>query len=110
MARSWQAVLVWLPAMVAVGCVAPSGSPDGAIIMDVAANTVECQGEAVQRCLLVRRAGEDNWTRFYGTIDGFSHEEGHAYRIEVERRAVKTPPADGSSYEYRLLRVVWRRP
>jgi hypothetical protein len=118
MRRVRRAVIRWLPAIVAVGCVAPpdspggatSDSPDSVVTMDVAAHTVECVGEAVQRCLLVRRDGESRWTRFYGTIEGFTHEEGYEFRIQVDRREVANPPADASAFEYRLVRVVWKRP
>lgn len=41
-------------------------------------------------------------------IEGFDFEEGFRYRIEVERREVADPPADGSSLSYRLLRVLSR--
>jgi hypothetical protein len=108
--RIWRAAAWSLPAIVAAGCVAPSDSTHEVVTMDVAAHTVACRGEAVQTCLLVRRDGEDQWSRFYGIIQGFTHEAGYEYRIQVDRREVMDPPADASQFEYRLIRVVWRRP
>ena len=92
------------------GC-ASSVSPDEeVIVLEVAADTVECIGEATQRCLQVRYPGSERWTRFYDSIEGFTHEEGVRYRLEVLRRRVTDPPADASSFRYRLLRVLDRVP
>lgn len=87
------------------GGAAPEGD---VVIFDIAPNTVECRGEMVQRCLVVRRGDAEEWTFFYDRIEGFEFEEGFRYRIEVEREQVANPPADGSSLKYRLLRVLSR--
>jgi hypothetical protein len=101
MTRLLVAALVLLGA-----CAAHNPSAAEVVTLDVAPTTVACMGEAPQRCLLVRTPSEQAWTRFYGTIEGFTHEEGYRYRIEVDRQRVARPPADGSSYRYRLLRVL----
>jgi hypothetical protein len=46
------------------------------------------------------------WRLFYNSIEGFTFEEGYRWRLEVERRRVPNPPADGSSVAYRLVRIV----
>lgn len=97
-------------ALIVSGC-ASSVSPDeDVLVLEVAPETVECTGEATGRCLQVRYSGSGEWTRFYDSIEGFTHEEGVRYRIEVLRRRVPDPPADGSSFRYRLLRVLEREP
>ena len=80
------------------------------LILEVGPETVACVGEMVQRCLQVRAGPEEEWKNFYDPIEGFEHEEGFLYRIEVERTRVPEPLADASSYTYRLLRVLSKEP
>lgn len=90
------------------GC-APSTGPEEEILMfEVASERVECVGEMQQLCLQVREPGETEWELFYDEIEGFTWEEGFRYTLEVARRTVENPPADGSSFQYRLVRVVER--
>lgn len=81
---------------------------DEVLIYEVAPYTAECVGEGVRECLVVREEGEEDWTYFYSRIDGFSYQEGYWYRLLVSRRRVPDPPADGSSFEYRLVEVLER--
>ena len=88
---------------------AATGSTDQRqLVMDVAPSRVACTGVGPMRCLRVRIAPDTAWTLFYDAIGGFAYEEGFRWRIEVERRTVAEPPADGSRYAYRLLRVLER--
>ena len=90
---------------------ASSVEPEGEVItLEIAPHTAECRGEALRRCLQVRRAPGEAWTNFYDAIEGFEHEPGVTYRIEVLRRRVPDPPADGSAFTWRLLRVLSREP
>ena len=101
------------PALLAVGfafssaCV-QSVPPDESevLILEVGPEKVQCQGEASQLCILVRDSADEAWRNFYSPIEGFEHEEGFQYRIEVERTRIPNPPADASSFRYRLLRVL----
>jgi hypothetical protein len=74
--------------------------------MDVDAHRVPCHGEGVTRCLRVRTLPDGTWQLFYQDIEGFTFEDGYRWRLDVERRRVPDPPADGSSVAYRLVRVV----
>jgi hypothetical protein len=87
-----------------------TGAGDGAdrLTMEVASQRVPCIGEARTRCLRVRVVPDTTWTLFYDRIEGFAFEEGYRWRLDVERRRVSNPPADGSSFSYRLVRVVSR--
>jgi hypothetical protein len=96
-----------------VGCAsrAPSREPssqDGAVrtTLEVDAHRVPCTGVARSRCLRVRMLPDTTWRLFYNSIEGFTFEEGYRWRLEVERRRVPNPPADGSSVAYRLVRIV----
>ncbi len=80
------------------------------LVLEVAAETAPCVGELEGRCLQVREPGEAAWRLFYSPIEGFTHQEGTAYTLEVARRVVPDPPAGGSSYSYRLVRILEERP
>ncbi len=84
--------------------------PEESIVLEVAPDSVPCVGEMKGRCIQVRSAGEGDWRIFYDPIDGFQHEAGVRYTLEVGRRAVLHPPADGSAYTYRLIRIIAREP
>jgi len=100
---------VWLT-LTAAACTSAVTVNETILVYEVAAETVTCQGEAVQQCLQVRAPGTDAWLLFYDPIEGFQHEDGVSYTLEVARRNVPNPPADGSSFAYRLLRVIDRDP
>lgn len=74
-------------------------------LLDVGAASVTCRGVGVQRCLLVRSGASGGYLLFYDAIEGFTHEEGYGYALEVRRTRVPDPPMDGSSFRYTLVRV-----
>ena len=80
------------------------------IVLEVAPERQPCQGEMQDLCLQVRRPGEEEWRNFFDPIEGFDYEPGSSYTIEVRRRRVSTPPADGSSFEYELLEILRKEP
>jgi hypothetical protein len=63
---------------------------------------------ARMQCLRVRVLPDTSWRLFYDPIEGFTYEEGYRWRLDVERRRVSNPSADGSSLAYRLVRVISR--
>jgi Domain of unknown function (DUF4377) len=65
-----------------------------------------CVGEGPMKCMQVRQSEKDEWTLFYGRIEGFTYEEGNTYELRVEVRENPNPPAGGSSLRYRLVEVV----
>lgn len=84
--------------------------PETILTLHVGPQTVDCVGVAPQQCMLVKERPNDEWTYFYGSIGGFTFEPGYLYILQVLRRSIRNPPADGSSFEYHLLRVVSRKP
>lgn len=95
---------VLLVMLLLAGCGSVFGS-DEHLVLDVAEGVVPCTGVGAQECLLVRARSEQDYHLFYGGITGFTPEPGYRYRLRVSRRAIANPPADGSSEEYRLVRV-----
>ncbi len=103
--------IAWILAFVsplAVACTSSTAAneQEEILILEVAAEKVPCVGEMEDMCIQVRLQDEEEWQIFYDPIEGFEHEEGTRYTLEVGRRKVKDPPADGSSYAYRLIRIV----
>ena len=72
----------------------------------VASELVDCTGVGPQKCMLVRDSEESEWEYFYDHIDGFVHKAGHEYHIEVLITNVENPPADASSKNYELVRIL----
>lgn len=80
------------------------------LTLEVAPYRVPCTGEAPTRCLRIRLLPDTAWQLFYDPIEGFAFEEGYRWVIDVERRRVPNPPADGSGLAYRLKRVLSKQP
>ena len=76
----------------------------------IRSETVDCVGEAAQKCLLVRETADGPEEYFYDTIDGFDYVPGFTYVIDVEITEIDDPPADGSSLAYRLIEIVETTP
>ena len=72
----------------------------------IADHLVDCVGVAPQKCMLVKENIVDEWTIFYGNIEGFTYEKGYKYLLKVKIEEVKNLPADGSSLKYTLLEVL----
>ena len=74
---------------------------------------VPCIGEAEQECYQVQYGEEptDEWEFFYDGIAGFDeqYEAGYLYQIQLEKKVVSDPPADGSSYVYSLVKVITKK-
>ncbi|QIE46770.1 DUF4377 domain-containing protein [Pseudohalocynthiibacter aestuariivivens] len=92
------------------GCV-PADTPPSVIqTVTVGPETVDCVGGAPQTCLIV------DGSYFYDPIKGFTHRPGVTSVLEIERQTVcgaetgTTCPADASSYQYVLRRVVSQTP
>lgn len=101
--------LVALAAVLVSACTASTEAVYGeeeVIVLDVAPERVRCVGEMEDMCLQVRAPDEEEWRKFYDPIEGFRHEEGVRYTLEVGRREILNAPADDSAYAYRLLRIL----
>lgn len=80
------------------------------VTMIVASQQGDCVGVAPQKCLLVKKGGDADWTFFYDQIDGFQYEEGYEYVLEVKEEKVENVPADASSLKYVLVKEVSKTP
>ena len=71
------------------------------------------QGTGIAECpvltFLVQEGkdiGTDHWGNFYSQVEGFDYEPGHIYKLSVTKQRIDNPPADGSSYKYKLKKIV----
>lgn len=84
----------------------PPAAEAGGMILEVTVGPEleDCVGVAPMRCLVVD--GE----LFYESIDGFDHEQGYEYRLQIEQYDAwpgqAEPPQDASRYGYRLIEVI----
>lgn len=78
------------------------------IRMQVADHTGDCNGPFSRKCLLVKQNDDPDFLYFYDSIEGFTYEDGYEYTLLVQRGRVDNPPADGSSFRYRLVRQISR--
>lgn len=58
-------------------------------------------------CMQVKYSPDGRWEPMtFGTIYGFEYEKGVEYELSVSRTTLSNPPADGSTYTYRLERII----
>lgn len=72
---------------------------------------VSCTGVGEQTCYRIQEnnvINENNWLIFYDSIEGFDeqYETGYTYKISVTQIKLNNPPADGSSIQYKLNRII----
>ncbi len=89
---------------------ASCASNKGTVKMIVASQQGDCVGVVPQKCLLVKKGTDTNWTFFYNQIEGFQYEPGYEYVLEVKEVKVENVPADASSLKYILVKEVSKIP
>lgn len=58
-------------------------------------------------CMLVKEGENNEWDKLsFNAITGFTYEKGYEYKLSVERTTLANPPADGSRYQYKLLKII----
>ena len=67
---------------------------------------VDCMGLGPQKCMQYKERLDEEWTLFYDAIQGFTHEEGYNYELEVQITPVAEPLQDASSLEYTLIKIL----
>ena len=94
------------------------GGPGETVFLEVAAKTRKCSHPLIPdyQCLQVREVKFDDkglkqgepgtFENFYGSVEGYTHEDGVRNVLRVKRFAVKNPPADAPSQAYVLDMVV----
>ncbi len=62
------------------------------------------------KCMQTRASEKEEWTLFYGSIEGFTHDPAFTYELEVDVQPNPNPPAGGSSLRYKLVKVIAKKP
>ena len=66
---------------------------------------VPCAGENTQWCFLIKINGGEQ-QNYYGEIQGLNYEWGYRYTIGAEKIQLTNPPADASSFAYKLKKIL----
>ncbi|RFS23306.1 META domain-containing protein [Chitinophaga silvatica] len=77
-------------------------------IIFVRETKVPCTGVAPMECLQIRKPEDKEWSNLYGNIAGFKYVPGYRYRLRVRVSRVNNPPADASSIQYSLIKILNR--
>ena len=80
------------------------------VTLYVAPKLVNCVGVVPRKCMLVREAGEQNYTYFYDTIEGFDYQPGYNYKLRVRKTRIENPPMDASSIQWTLVEQLEKTP
>lgn len=77
-------------------------------ILILGPETKTCDAGVLKKeCYQVKWTEEqENWEFFYDEIDGFTFEPGYLYKLLVSVETIPNPPADASSLQYRLIRIL----
>lgn len=80
---------------------------DNVVKMTVASEKRMAMGVAPMEVLLVKEGDAQEWSFFYSNIEGFSHENGYEYVLDVKKENIENAtPADASSIKYTLVKEV----
>lgn len=79
-------------------------------ILFIADHLEDCTGVGPRSCMLVKENPEDEWTYFYGQIEGFEYEAGFTYELLVNETSVPNPAADASAIRYELKNIISKVP
>lgn len=103
MARTCSLLLL---ATILAACSSTAPSEAVTETFDILDHPVECHGQTIQGCLVIKFP-EDTGTRLlYDGIQGFAPEWGYHYQLEVDRYVVKDGPSDSPPVRRVLRRVI----
>ncbi len=106
---SFRSILILILAFGLFGIVAFGQKPATQKLI-VADKKVDCQSVAQTKCFLVKNAAQENtWSLFYNNIKGFKFREGYTYTLSVKVTKRKDAPADASSFDYSLVKILGKR-
>ncbi len=105
MAAAYFTTVLVVLALALVACLTGTSS-SRVVRMWIGPDVVDCVGVGPRKCLLAKESENADWEFFYDGIEGFTHIEGVSYLLDVETTEVDDLPADASSLDYRLVRVV----
>lgn len=62
--------------------------------------------DSPQKCMLLKQHEGDDWTLFCDKIEGFTYEEGYAYKLKVRISKIENPKAGTSPIQYSLIKII----
>lgn len=76
------------------------------LTLTIASEQADCTGVGPQKCFLIKKEGEADWSFWYSGIKDFNYESGYEYVIEVKVETVANPAADTSSIVYTFVKEI----
>ncbi|CAF1106324.1 unnamed protein product [Didymodactylos carnosus] len=75
----------------------------------VAQNKAKCFGMIPMDCFLVKMKPNDKWRFSYNNIEKFHYKEGFQYTLMIKETEIANPPADHSSVQWVLHRILSKK-
>jgi|GEM_PF-496158 len=73
----------------------------------VGPSLVDCTGDGMQKCLMVREDSEGNWTLFQGVIERFAFQPGFQYTLKIkEEEGIGDASGDSRAPQWTLVEVL----
>lgn len=72
----------------------------------VGSELMGCAGVGPQKCMMIKESADSDWTYFYGNIKGFEFKSGYEYELQIKITERDNVPADASSLEYQLIKII----
>ena len=74
----------------------------------IAATTRPCNAGVMETECILYKASESQaeWHNLYSPIKGFKYEKGFEYELIVKKTTISNPPADASSIQYELIKLL----
>lgn len=90
-----------------VGCNITGPTPERVFTAQVSHSSQDCMSWVYPMpCLQVQESADAAPYGLMETIEGFSFEWGHRYRLEIARYVIDNPPQDASNRRYELRRII----
>lgn len=77
-------------------------------IIFIAPYTKTCNAGIMKKdCYLVKWSkNQEQWEYFYNEIENFIYEKGYFYTLKINVKEINNPPADASSLQYNLIKIL----
>lgn len=78
-------------------------------VLYVGPKKMDCGGQGIQQCFLVKGNLDENWVLQRDAIVGLEYVEGYQYKIKAKRERVRNPDNDGSRYQLKVTEVIEKK-
>lgn len=97
---------ILVPSLLIISACSPAREVVNQKEIFVASSPVDCVNGEEQQCLLIKENQQDDWSLFYGEIEGFSYKEGYHYKLLVQSKLEENNQQDTPAVRTRLIRIL----